>query len=154
MVVANTVASLAEIRDQTLNPDLIFSLDSSTVYKLLAALNECTEWGQVFILDSLSSYVTQDEKEAESVIERVIPRLQHANCAVVMSAVRVIVGQLKASIFIYVSLRLHIFEDVTFTSKYLKYLNVTNLHTIEVFPVWFLSSSHCYSSLAGHQCSR
>ena len=31
-------------------------LDTSTINKLLTALNECTEWGQVFILDSLAGY--------------------------------------------------------------------------------------------------
>ena len=95
MVVANAVASLAEIRDSSRAPNTVFRLDSNTVYKLLAALNECTEWGQVFILDSLASYVAQDERDAESVIERVTPRLQHANCAVVLSAVKVIIGQLE-----------------------------------------------------------
>jgi AP-1 complex subunit beta-1 len=95
MVVANAVAALAEIRDSTRSPNSVFCLDSNTVYKLLAALNECTEWGQVFILDSLSSYTAQDERDADSVIERVTPRLQHANCAVVLSAVKVIIGQLE-----------------------------------------------------------
>ena len=28
-----------------------------TLHKMLTALNECTEWGQVFILDSLSGYL-------------------------------------------------------------------------------------------------
>ena len=46
--------------------------------------------GQVFILDSLSSYTPLDGREAEGIIERVAPRLQHANSAVVMSAVRII----------------------------------------------------------------
>jgi AP-1 complex subunit beta-1 len=96
MVVANAVAALAEIRDSSKTPDTVFRLDSNTVYKLLAALNECTEWGQVFILDSLASYTAQDERDASSVIERVTPRLQHANCAVVLSAVKVIIGQLEA----------------------------------------------------------
>lgn len=95
MVVANAVAALAEIRESSRRPNDVFRLDSNTVYKLLAALNECTEWGQVFILDSLSSYVAQDERDAESVIERVTPRLQHANCAVVLSAVKVIISQLQ-----------------------------------------------------------
>ena len=94
-VVANAVAALAEIRDSSRSPNSVFRLDSNTVYKLLAALNECTEWGQVFILDSLSSYTAQDERDAASVIERVTPRLQHANCAVVLSAVKVIIGQLE-----------------------------------------------------------
>ncbi len=44
---------------------------------------------QVFILDSLARYEAENTKDAESVIERVLPRLQHANCAVVLSAVKV-----------------------------------------------------------------
>eukprot|EP00605_Chrysophyceae_sp_TOSAG23-4_P000046 GSChrysophyteH1.ASY1.ANO1.48.1 assembled CDS len=72
--------------------DLISDANPTVVAnaKLLAALNECTEWGQVFILDSLSKYVPTDAREAEGIIERVTPRLQHANSAVVMSAVKVI----------------------------------------------------------------
>lgn len=44
---------------------------------------------QVFILDSLAKYTPVDGREAEGIIERVTPRLQHANSAVVMSAVKV-----------------------------------------------------------------
>ena len=40
-------------------------LCAGTVNKLLTALNECTEWGQVFILDSLANYQPRDEKEAQ-----------------------------------------------------------------------------------------
>ena len=72
-----------------------FALEPNTVNKLLAALNECTEWGQVFILESISSYSPNNDSQAESIIERVTPRLQHANCAVVLSAVKVIVSQLE-----------------------------------------------------------
>ena len=46
-------------------------------------------WGQVFILDALSKYKAADAREAENIVERVTPRLQHANCAVVLSAVKV-----------------------------------------------------------------
>lgn len=46
---------------------------------------------QVFILDSLATYRPRDSKDAESIVERVTPRLQHANCAVVLSAVKVCV---------------------------------------------------------------
>lgn len=67
---------------------------STTLLKLLAALNECTEWGQVFILDALAGYVPKDPRDAESIAERVTPRLQHANCAVVLSAVKVLLKQL------------------------------------------------------------
>ena len=95
MVVANAVAALTEIRDASASPGNIFNLNTNNVYKLLAALNECTEWGQVFILDSLASYKPSDEQDASSVIERVTPRLQHANCAVVLSAVKVIISQMS-----------------------------------------------------------
>ena len=46
---------------------------------------------QVFILDSLALYMPTDAREAESIIERVTPRLQHANSAVVLSAVKVMI---------------------------------------------------------------
>lgn len=87
-VVANAVASLSEIAESS-GKDVMM-VNAAVLQKLLAALNECTEWGQVFILDSLSKYVPTDSREAEGIIERVSPRLQHANCAVVMSAVKVI----------------------------------------------------------------
>ena len=75
MVVANAVAALSEVQESS-NIIQSFALGSNTVYKLLAALNECTEWGQVIILDSISSYSPQNESQAESIIERVTPHLQ------------------------------------------------------------------------------
>ena len=60
--------------------------------QLLTALNDCTEWGQVFILDSLAGFETRDPRDAERIVERVLPRLQHVNSAVVLSAVKVCVG--------------------------------------------------------------
>eukprot|EP01111_Echinosteliopsis_oligospora_P018960 TRINITY_DN8952_c1_g1_i1.p1 TRINITY_DN8952_c1_g1~~TRINITY_DN8952_c1_g1_i1.p1 ORF type:complete len:912 (-),score=267.11 TRINITY_DN8952_c1_g1_i1:67-2802(-) len=88
MVVANAVAALSEI-DEVSKTD-VFKITSANLSKLLAALNECTEWGQVFILNSLSKYSPRDPREAESIAERVAPRLQHANSAVVLSAVKVL----------------------------------------------------------------
>ncbi|XP_031502979.1 beta-adaptin-like protein B [Nymphaea colorata] len=93
MVVANAVAALAEIQETS--SQSIFEVTSHTLSKLLAALNECTEWGQVFILDALSRYKTADAREAENIVERVTPRLQHANCAVVLSAVKMILQQME-----------------------------------------------------------
>ncbi|KAH7280228.1 hypothetical protein KP509_37G056900 [Ceratopteris richardii] len=93
MVVANAVAALAEIQESS--SKVIFEITSHTLFKLLAALNECTEWGQVFILDALSSYKAKDARDAENIVERVTPRLQHANCAVVLSAVKVILQQME-----------------------------------------------------------
>lgn len=114
MVVANAVAALSEIHeyskskppglvvaslspwtDSVFHPSWllpagsVFELTPGTVSKLLTALNECTEWGQVFILDSLALYEPQDDRERQSICERVTPRLQHVNAAVVLSAVKV-----------------------------------------------------------------
>lgn len=91
-VVANAVSALSEIAENS-GKDVMM-VTANVLHKLLAALNECTEWGQVFILDSLSLYAPQDSKEAEGIIERVTPRLQHANSAVVMSAVKVVLRYL------------------------------------------------------------
>lgn len=63
--------------------------------KMLAALNECTEWGQIAILTSLAEYKPLDSKEAENICERVVPRLQHANGSVVLSAIRVIMMYMR-----------------------------------------------------------
>eukprot|EP00957_Ditylum_brightwellii_P020792 1567875-Ditylum_brightwellii.AAC.1 len=68
-VVANGVAALSEIAETS----------GRDVMKISAA---------VFILDSLAKYTPADAREAEGIIERVTPRLQHANSAVVMSAVK------------------------------------------------------------------
>jgi AP-1 complex subunit beta-1 len=48
----------------------------------------------VFILDALAKYDAKDARDAESIVERVAPRLQHANCAVVLSGVKVILKQM------------------------------------------------------------
>lgn len=88
MVVANAVAALTEINDASSSVQPLMELNASTINKLLTALNECTEWGQVFILDALSQYQPKDEREAQSICERITPRLAHANAAVVLSAVK------------------------------------------------------------------
>ncbi|KAI1287938.1 AP-1 complex subunit beta-1 [Halotydeus destructor] len=90
MVVANAVAALSEINDTSSTGQPLVEMNAQTVNKLLTALNECSEWGQVFILDSLANYSPKDEREAQSICERVTPRLAHANAAVVLSAVKVL----------------------------------------------------------------
>lgn len=90
MVVANAVAAISEIMETSSTASQIIDLNSQIINKLLTALNECTEWGQVFILDSVANYVPKDDREAQSICERVTPRLAHANSAVVLSAVKVI----------------------------------------------------------------
>ncbi|KAI6239157.1 AP complex subunit beta [Aphelenchoides fujianensis] len=86
MVVANAVAAITEINETR----TLIEINLQTVNKLLTALNECTEWGQVFILDALANYQPKDEREAQNICERISPRLAHANAAVVLSTVKVL----------------------------------------------------------------
>ncbi|EME30798.1 AP-1 complex subunit beta-1 [Galdieria sulphuraria] len=92
MVVANAIAALGEIDDSL--PGTL-ELRPNLVSGLLQCLNDCSEWGQIFIIDAVSSYVPSGTEEAESIIERLLPRLQHANAAVVLSSMKVIVKNLK-----------------------------------------------------------
>lgn len=64
-VVANAVAALSEISETSQSAAALSSLDTPTINKLLTALNECTEWGQVFILDSVAQYSPKDDREAQ-----------------------------------------------------------------------------------------
>lgn len=88
MVVANAVAALTEICEAS-GIDY-FKIDNNTLSKLLTALNECTEWGRVFILDALSKFSAKGN-QARDICDRVVPQLAHANSAVVMAAVKVVV---------------------------------------------------------------
>ncbi|VDP70476.1 unnamed protein product, partial [Echinostoma caproni] len=97
MVVANAVAAISEILDTTVSDAArsLLTFDGPVINKLLTALNECTEWGQVFILDAIADYNPSDDREAQSIVERVTPRLAHANAAVVLSTVKVIMKMLE-----------------------------------------------------------
>lgn len=97
MVVANAVSTLIEISE--LSDDnligKILSKNPAKLEALLTALNECMEWGQVYILDSLVFYKPSGPAEAKTLIEAVLPRFSHINPAVVMSAMKVIVKMLS-----------------------------------------------------------
>lgn len=93
-VLANVVAALADIHAQ--RPEMgVFRLDSRTASRLVAVLGDCTEWGQTTILDVLATYVPETEAETVQFLETITPRLQHANCSVVLSAVKVILVYLE-----------------------------------------------------------
>ena len=88
MVAANAIASLNEMGP--------LALDEETTQKLLAALSECTEWGQVIILDAISSSTSSiTSRSAETIVERITARLSHANQAVVLSSIRVILQMIN-----------------------------------------------------------
>eukprot|EP00005_Dracoamoeba_jomungandri_P001564 CAMPEP_0174262238 /NCGR_PEP_ID=MMETSP0439-20130205/12860_1 /TAXON_ID=0 /ORGANISM="Stereomyxa ramosa, Strain Chinc5" /LENGTH=893 /DNA_ID=CAMNT_0015346919 /DNA_START=35 /DNA_END=2713 /DNA_ORIENTATION=- len=88
MVVANAVAALSEIDESS--KEEVFVINEENLAKLLAALNECTEWGQVFILHALAKYNPSDSSQAASIVERIAPRLAHSNSAVVLNTIRVL----------------------------------------------------------------
>lgn len=94
MVVANSVAALAEIKEAAPETNAL-QVSPHTLKKLLMALNECTEWGRVTILTSLADYRATDMKEAEDICERVAPQFQHVNPSVVLSAVKVVFLQMN-----------------------------------------------------------
>jgi AP-1 complex subunit beta-1 len=93
MVVANAVSALAEIQEAAPHTKC-FQINTLTLNKLLAALNECTEWGRIAILTALASYDTSDVEEAEHICERVVPQFQHANPSVVLAAIKAVISHL------------------------------------------------------------
>ena len=71
------------------------SLNFSALSKLLSSLNDCTEWGQIGILDALTGFRPSSDTEASSIIDKVYPRLQHSNPSVVVSTIKILLVQLS-----------------------------------------------------------
>lgn len=89
VVVANACASLLEI-SRSSGKNYIRVKNQNNLNKLLAALNDANEWGKIYILEGISTYETEDPKESENIIERVLPMLAHNNPAVILSAIKTI----------------------------------------------------------------
>ncbi|KAI0306363.1 Adaptor protein complex beta subunit [Multifurca ochricompacta] len=87
-VVANAVAALSEISDR--QDGVLFKLNLPVANKLIAALGESSEWGQIYILDALLRYVPETHADAELIGERISVQLQHANSAVVLTTIKVL----------------------------------------------------------------
>lgn len=88
IVVSNALVALCEI--SILSGENVLKIKSKILKRILLALNEANEWGQVYILDALATYIPKKNSQAEEIIDGVIPRLTHSNPAVVMSTVKVI----------------------------------------------------------------
>lgn len=89
MVVANSVTALMEINEAAPETNAL-QVTTTTLKKMLMALNECTEWGRVTILTTLAGYKATDTREAEHICERVSPQFQHVNPSVVLAAVKAV----------------------------------------------------------------
>lgn len=87
VVLANALAVLSEV---TLNStDYTLSLNLQKAQAALNALNDCNEWAQVSLLEAVVFVETPlASNDAEQLLEKVTPRLQHANSAVALSAIR------------------------------------------------------------------
>ena len=85
-VVASAVCSLADI-----SPSAISKLP---LRKLLLSMNGCNEWNLVSLLDAVSEMHPESEEDIELISEYCIPRLQHANSAVVMSSIKILLRTL------------------------------------------------------------
>ncbi|KAJ3223250.1 hypothetical protein HK099_001341 [Clydaea vesicula] len=89
MVISNACAALIEIADRSESFGLTFDLIDAG--KLVTALNDCSEWGQVYILEALMFVIPYDSNDAELLAERISPRLQHTNSAIILTATKVII---------------------------------------------------------------
>ena len=88
IVVANAMSALSEI--STISGVNQLKIKSKNLKNILDSISSASEWGQVQILDSLILYNPKKSSHAEEVIEAVLPRLNHVNQSVVMSAIKVI----------------------------------------------------------------
>lgn len=89
VVVSNALAALSSITEQS--KTLSLTIDKSHSLTLISHLSNTNEWCQIYILNSLISYVPQTTEEATELIEAVIPTLQHENSSVVLNAIKAIV---------------------------------------------------------------
>ncbi|KAK4498870.1 hypothetical protein PRZ48_009380 [Zasmidium cellare] len=86
-VVSSALASLMDIWERS--ESIKLTIDYANASKIVQILPDCSEWGQTYILEALTSYVPQDTQEATLLADRIAPRLSHTNSAVVLTCIRV-----------------------------------------------------------------
>ncbi|KAK5129945.1 hypothetical protein LTR08_002706 [Meristemomyces frigidus] len=87
-VVSSALAALMDIWERS--ESIKLTIDYANASKIVQILPDCSEWGQTYILEALTSYVPQDTSDAALLAERITPRLSHTNSAVVLTCIRVI----------------------------------------------------------------
>ena len=92
IVLSSAIVSLSEI--SLLSGENYLKINSKMLKKILNALNECNEWGQIYILDCLVNYKKKKTKYAEMIIDATVPLFSHINPAVIMSACKVVLKYL------------------------------------------------------------
>ncbi|KLO06725.1 Adaptor protein complex beta subunit [Schizopora paradoxa] len=87
-VVSNAVAALVEISER--HDGVAFKVNYTVANKLLVALGESSEWGQIYIMDALMTFIPQESKDAEFIADRIVVNLQHSNSAVILTTIKVL----------------------------------------------------------------
>ena len=59
-VVSNTLIAISIVSELKGSP--LLKLTEVLVQKLLTAMNDCNEWGVVYILDTLTAYIPKDSQ--------------------------------------------------------------------------------------------
>ncbi|AAS52262.2 ADR342Cp [Eremothecium gossypii ATCC 10895] len=89
-VLVATLNSLKKIHEQNKNMAPL-SISKTACYNLLLILTRLNEWDKALLLDCLCiSYAPQSHAEAHSLIEMVVPQLQHANTSVILNCLKLI----------------------------------------------------------------
>lgn len=93
IVLSSAIVALSEI--SLLSGNNYLNIDSKLLKRILIALNEANEWGQIYILDALITCNNKKKaKYAEMIIDATVPLFSHINPAVIMSAVKVVLKYL------------------------------------------------------------
>lgn len=91
IVVSNALAALSFITEQQLGKVLTLTIDKNHAMTLVSFLGTANEWSQIYILNSLLSFVPQTQTDALDIIDKIIPSLLHENSAVVLDTIKCII---------------------------------------------------------------
>lgn len=87
IVSSNAAAVLAEVNSHSPVP---IEPSGDYIRRLLHHISDCTEWGQLSILELVADAQPKNAEAAEDIVSRVLPRLSHSNPSVVMAAIKII----------------------------------------------------------------
>ncbi|KAJ1504143.1 hypothetical protein HMI54_014830 [Coelomomyces lativittatus] len=93
LVIGCILATLREISLYYTECKISISFEEANQW--LSSLDKCSEWYQVYVIDSLITFVPNRYEEVEILADKVFPRLQHVNAAVCMSCIKILLYLLQ-----------------------------------------------------------
>ncbi|CAH6720215.1 AP-2 complex subunit beta [[Candida] jaroonii] len=90
-VVSVALSALDSIIEFDKSLDLKLTVNPDHFIQLVKHIHKSTEWSQIYVINSLLSFVPTTTESALDMIELILPFLQHENSAIVLNAVKVIV---------------------------------------------------------------